>query len=160
MKEIIRIELKKDGDFHKDLFLNMPMINLSCEADSYYFLFAKSSGANVGYSKVVEILQHLLKAWLMRMDSLPITRICYLPFDFSDQYIGCLRIESVEQNKIQIQYGFTQKFMGMEISPAEINNFILQEDDFDQDSGVVVLDKDDFKKSIEESIAQIRDTEQ
>ena len=143
MKDFLNINIRRSSDPHRDIYLNITSNNLQCEADSYYLLLDKGVENQIGgFRKVLTVLIQILEGWKIKVESLRLGSVDYLPFDFSDEYIGCLRVELLAGLNLSIQYGFTQKLMGMELSPSDVENFVIQNIDFVPTSTSVFWDKE------------------
>jgi hypothetical protein len=117
-----------DGRLHDDLFLSLPSYRRV--ADTYYF--AIDSGIldrDESEEKVRKVIESLLDQWSRALDSgsSPI----FLPYDFSDQYTGCLRV-LVEGDFVHVTPGFSNR-EGWSFSPSDISDFVLSVSDFRSD---------------------------
>lgn len=97
----------------------------------------------------------LMNQWIDRIESLNLNETTYLPFDFSDQYIGCLKVVKLEDNKLSLIYGYTRQFEGWQLSPSNIEKFILNENSFELDWGNNTANKEDLLKAIAISISDV-----
>ena len=156
MNNLIEINLINTKDFHRDLNLVIPSINLEVIADSYYLLLDNLIKTDSeGYDKVLNVLISILSQWKIKIEKLEVGDKCFLPFDFSDQYIGCLRIEQVDTENISGMYGVTQNIMTIGINPSDVNEFILAESDFRSRPKKFSFLKYDLLSSINLSIVEI-----
>lgn len=139
---------------HKDLTLVFDELELTEVADSYYFaidnLFLPE---NESKDKVILVLKNLMDAWVKRVLMLLVNDVTFLPFDFSDQYLGCFRVEQINNKEISVCYGFTANVSGFEIPPSSIDNFLIMSDEeFEVTSHAVEFDKHIFVSSIKQSL--------
>ena len=126
-------------------------------ADSYFLVGDKYLQTNKeGYVKVAEVLIHILLGWKNRIEALKFQGICFLPFEFYDEYIGCLRIQQIEQETFNLQYGFSTKIYGFGINPANVESFNIEDTDFRRDEGEIVIDKTTLLNCIDTSIQNIK----
>jgi len=152
MEQFLTINLVLENDNNEQLSLKVPSIALYIKTDLYYYSLDNSI-ANYSYShKIHVVLTTLLKKWQAKIEKLPTGMSCFLPFDFSDQYIGCLKLTANPNNIIVGNYGFTQKIMGMMINPSDMEQFEIEELDFESDSALFSVSKKELIESIEVSI--------
>jgi len=105
---------------HKDLILAIPTITLYEVADSYYYAIDTEFIAEEDRNgKVIKILRTLILGWQKLVGTLVINQSVFLPFDFSDEYIGGLLVKAVEQDDLSMFYGVTTSKKGWEISPSK-----------------------------------------
>lgn len=158
MNNFLTVEFKQKNN-HDDLFLRIPSIKFICSADSYYLSDDKYLQTNKeGNEKVVEVLIYILLGWKSKIKTLQHQDICFLPFDFADEYIGCLKLQLVEEDSINLQYGFSQKISGYGINPSDVESFDIEDSDFRKDSeeGKITVDKKTLLNSIDTSIRNIK----
>lgn len=157
MKNIISVLLKEIDGLHQDLHLNISTIDFIVVADSYYYILDKSISDNPHVEKNKNsIICNTLNEWRNKIINFKKGNTYFLPFDFSDQYIGCLRLEVINDMVIQTSYGITQKILGMMINPSQLEQFDIDDSDFEKDSESFIINKDDLIFSIEYSIESIR----
>ena len=156
MKNIISIGLNDIDGLHQDLFLKISSINFIVIADSYYYILDNSLSDNFNVEKNKNsIICNALKEWKNKIINFKKGNTYFLPFDFSDQYIGCLRLEAINDTDIQGSYGITQKILGMMINPSQLEQFDIDDLDFENDSESFFINKDDLIFSVESSIESI-----
>lgn len=138
---------------HKDLSLIFDELELVEMADSYYlsidqeFMINSASG-----DKIILILGKMIKWWIKQVLELCVNEIAFLPFDLSDQYIGCFRVLQINNTDVSICYGFTTRITGYNITPSNMANLILLDEDFKIASKVINLNKLIFVSYIEQSV--------
>lgn len=96
--------------------------------DSYYFATDRDYDAEEGSGKTREVLRLLLDQWIAHIGQLRDSECIYLPFDFSDQYTGCMRVMR-RANK----YGLTPGWSAIEgflHCPSDISRYVWQVKDF------------------------------
>ena len=141
---------------HGDLLLDLKPIGFSQVADTYYFaLDTAFMEKDESEDKVVLSLRHLLKCWFAAVSKLDRASVAYLPFDFSDQYIGCLRVEECEEENLMVSYGSTRKFEGSSFNPFDCDMFILSDKDYSKTTGAFICHKSIILASIKNSIDSI-----
>ncbi|PSL18815.1 hypothetical protein [Chitinophaga ginsengisoli] len=141
MFEIIYYKGKKDG--HRDIVITISAINFHSEVDSYYLcidpLFMPEHETP---DKVEKCLRLMIKSWVATIDKMEVDQTVYLPYDFSDQYVGVLGIKMKSDGEVYFSAGHTTRYCGYEISPSRDTALNLKEDEFANDGGEVVLSKD------------------
>jgi hypothetical protein len=90
------IKLNFQNHGHKDLILRIPEIGLEQIADTYYFSLDISNLTENETRKVVLNLIGLLQNWKDKLSKLQSNKIVFLPFDYSDEYLGGLRVEFID----------------------------------------------------------------
>jgi len=159
VNNFLTIELNPTKDVHGDLLLSIPSIGVECLADSYFLIGDKYLQTNKeGYEKVAEVLIHILLGWKSKIEALKNQSTCFLPFDFSDEYIGCLRLQLIEKDTLNLHFGFSQKIPGFGINPSDVESFDIEDSDFikDNEVGEITVDKVTLLNSIDVSIRNIK----
>lgn len=116
---ILKIDIK---NIHKGkINLYIEPISFSQDADVYYFAIDNNVRAINDITKIFLGFKNLLKKWLKCTDSLFHKKndLIYLPYDFSDQYIGLIRIRRIS-DKFYIDYGYTEEIQGFSIYPSQV----------------------------------------
>jgi len=148
--------IKLNKTEHQDILLNIDEINLNQLADSYYFAIDNFFNAQ-NYStdqKVVKNINSLLQHWINTVKVLPANQVTFLPFDFSDQYLGCLKVKKISTNDdLLISYGYTIKFNGSNIAPSKLADFVISEKDFNPQTNEYTVNQDQFAYEINKSIS-------
>ncbi len=132
MGELITIKITGPKDGHEDLVVCIKENGFCGVFDSYYLSLDDGVETKLkGIKKVNFVLKNLIKYWIKKIDESNCGEVVYLPIDFSDQYIGCFRIEKNE-NGLNLCYGhtFTE---GWAISPADPGDFSSSISDFKLD---------------------------
>lgn len=138
---------------HKDLSLIFNELDIVKVADSYYFAIDNQVlPQSESKDKVILILKNLIDGWMKRVLALTVNEITFLPFDFSDQYLGCLMVKQINSVEISVCYGITTSVSGWEISPSIIGDLVISENDFEVTSYTVELNKHAFVSSIRQSL--------
>jgi hypothetical protein len=125
-KRLIYIELETESDGHIDLIVELPKMNMSEQFDSYYF---QVECEPFEISDIKQAISNLIEYWKVKILEMKSSEPIYLPIDFSDEYIGCYRLESVK-GKIKMQYGFSRT-NGFGISPSNSGDFYKSVKDFE-----------------------------
>lgn len=142
---------------HDDLvLLNHCGEELAC-ADTYYLvidslLYEKEES----FERVLKVLIKLLSDWISQVEGATEKNAIYLPFDFSDQYIGCLKICKLNSSSLYVYYGYTKKMEGHSIRPSNtIPYFLLNDDDFILEIELGETSQSDFIRDLETSIKEL-----
>lgn len=131
----MKIWIEKNIDNIITLNIDIFDISLYQKVDVYYFaLENKSTDYEENLTDIKRNVLNLINSWIQVINNLNSKCVRFLPFDFSDQYIGCLRIEQIEDNRLIINYGFTTKFQGFSLNPHEINHFIITDNEYNATS--------------------------
>ncbi|MFI8454519.1 hypothetical protein [Kitasatospora sp. NPDC085464] len=104
-----------DLDVHGDLLLRLGVWQQVC--DSYYLAIDESPtmGADIASGLV-----RLLDQWLEQLERLPVAGgPVFLPFDFSDQYTGWLRVSGVSGGRVVVEAGWSG-VAGWSFHPSDI----------------------------------------
>lgn len=140
---------------HDDLLLKSDILKINQQADTYYFIIDNDfMSGDESFAKVVSTLKILLNDWVKQIEELT-TGVTYLPFDFSDEYIGCLKVEYIENDKLLLSYGYTAQYKGWSIYPSDTKDFKLKSSDYSTETVPVPVSKTDTINSIHLSIAKL-----
>lgn len=112
--------------------------------DTYYFAIDNNyKKGDESIQKVHDVLVKLLKGWKRKL--LDLSNAVYLPYDFSDEYIGCIEVKKNDENHLKIVIGYTTKYCGYEISPSNFDNsFFISKEDFITDNNLILIKKEDL----------------
>jgi hypothetical protein len=133
---------------HKDILLKISNLDLEQYVDSYYFGIDDSNDQTVSVKSLYNF-RMLLGGWAFTVKGMSIGGVAFLPFDFSDEYIGCLRVEVLEENLLRLQYGCTRKYTGYMLSPVNDYSLEMSDEDFIPSSDFIVESKDEFIRCLE-----------
>lgn len=78
--------------------------------DSYHYVIDQddeSAGLN-GYDKLVFLMKKLFFVWVDTIEK----GYGFLPFDFSDQYLGGFLVSSIDVDTIKLDYGYYEDLYG------------------------------------------------
>ncbi|MDJ1485057.1 hypothetical protein QNI16_31455 [Cytophagaceae bacterium YF14B1] len=125
---MISIKIIEKEDSHKDLQLEIG--DFKQIAGSYYFFFDDTTETEYNETTLRILIEKLIKSWKESLSKLQTGDKTYLPFDFSDQYIGCIQCILDPTDRLLIRYGVTTKFTGSGINPSQNHLFSLNESDF------------------------------
>jgi hypothetical protein len=141
---------------HSNLFLEFSSSNFIQVADTYYFALDNffMEGEESSF-KVRQNLKNLLNKWISLIEKMKVNQKIYLPFDFSDEYIGCLRVDKISEFDLQVGYGSTRRFDGTSISPSQIEEFVIDDEVYSSSIDNIKIDKKLLLKNIQESIQDI-----
>ena len=122
------LEFRDNGTGHDDVFLTLGKIEGT--ADAYYL--ALDRGINDGDEspqKIRLVLQKLLDQWRRVLLSLEDGSSVYLPYDFSDEYTGCLCCRRCGDNVI-VMKGYSG-VEGWSVMPTDLGNYFTSISDFE-----------------------------
>lgn len=122
---LIYIELDTESDGHSDLLVELPKMKMNEQFDSYYFQIECEP---FEITDIKQAISNLIEYWKDKILAMESAEPIYLPIDFSDEYIGCYRLENVN-GKINMQYGFSRT-NGFGISPSKPGDFYKSVKDF------------------------------
>lgn len=136
-------DTKKLG--HGDLTLSIQAIGLCETADSYYYAIdiGLMKDQN-GIEKVIAVVNKLLLGWYKMIDTLGANNSRFLPFDFSDEYIGGLFVKETEGSELYVSYGFITSKKGWEVPPGIVGNEIVALADFRATTAEIGFGKTNF----------------
>ncbi len=144
----MNIQLQYLESCHDDLTLSIPEIGLNQIADTYYFAIDEEREF-LGDHKIVFGVKLLIAGWKTSIINLKKGGIAFLPFDFSDQYLGCLKVSAIFDATLQIEYGFTQQYSGCDTYPSQSLNLDINEGSFLIDRPALIVTKSEFLKDID-----------
>ena len=97
-------------------------INETDFADLYYLcldrLFLKDETL---YMKGMLNFVFLLVNWKRKIAKTPIGHYAFLPFDFSDEYLGGIYLRRKTEESLEVTYGVSREFRGPFYSPVQID---------------------------------------
>lgn len=111
---------------HKDLNFKVDGLTEQLTFDSYYFAVAAEQ-KSVQISTAQAIGQ-LIKFWIDKLELLENNKVIFLPIDFSDQYIGCIKVTNIN-GELDLNYGYTRT-EGFAVNPLNPENFFNNVIDF------------------------------
>lgn len=151
----MKLEIRDNGTAHKDLFVIFDMLDVNVITDTYYFIIDNQFEPEIeDSSKARRSLINLLNYWIQNIEALQIKEIRYLPIDFSDQYTGCFKLNRVEEELIEISYGYSLR-EGYTVSPANPMEYATSINDYEQTSKREIITKNDLIAYIKDSIKHI-----
>lgn len=128
----IHVETRPGAGGHRDLFLAIPQLGLVTCADTYYFALAlEERHVKVHEVAVRQAVSALLSYWIDWVLSCADGDTIHLPFDFSDQYTGCLQVKA-EGSNVWLSYGYSL-IEGWRVDPLEPGTYFQQVEDFKAD---------------------------
>ncbi|MBD2757752.1 hypothetical protein [Spirosoma validum] len=99
------ISFNEHKAFHNDLYVNLPQLKIDHYFDTYYFVVDYEFLPNEETEEKVKIsLKNLLADWENAVKTMAVGETIYLPIDFSDQYIGTLKVFKQIHNLLKISY--------------------------------------------------------
>ncbi len=115
---MVEIKLDYEIKFHENLYLSIECNqgeSVSEYGDLYYFANdIHFIGKSNSYEKAVLSFISMLGCWIEKLKKT--TYNVFLPFDFSDEYIGGLFITNSNDNYI-VRYGVSREFTGSAYAP-------------------------------------------
>ena len=141
---------------HRDVFVQWPELKLNKVVDSYYFVLDEGLFPKVEtFEKALIVLRKVLTDWQSTVKNMGESESAYLPFDFSDEYIGFFKV-MMSQRVLQVRYGATRKMFGWSVYPSQSTPLpIGSEDEAFLEETVVSISVEDFVIQIEQSIQNI-----
>lgn len=149
---MLTLQFTPNGRWHEDLVLEMNERTWLC--DSYYFVIDHRVQGEENIEKVQRGLVKLLEQWINTLKSAAPVDLVYLPYDFSDQYVGCLRCE-LNSESVVVTRGWSL-IPGHSVTPSDITGFVRQVRDFRDDGPGATMLRDTICASIDESIERIK----
>src|ERR1044071_2843690 len=145
------IEFRDNGTAHDDLHRSLD--GYARTTDSYYLAIDPSMLPHQeSADKVRRVLIRLLQRWTEVLSQATPTQPVYLPFDFSDQYTGCLSCRP-DGEFVEIVPG-TSSREGWNVGPSDPGDYFFGITDFCPDAPAPVrLSREEFLRRIRESIA-------
>lgn len=150
---LIYIELDTESDGHSGLIVELPKMKMNERFDSYYF---QVECEPFEITDIKQAISNLIEYWKDKIIAMDSTEPIYLPIDFSDEYIGCFRLECVK-GKINMQYGFSRT-NGFGISPSKPGDFYKSVKDFKllTDYLIIEVSKKELIDSLIKNIKELR----
>ncbi|MCD9147803.1 hypothetical protein [Pseudophaeobacter flagellatus] len=151
----LSVEVRLGQGGHKDLFLKIPLLGVSVCADTYYFVLAlEERQIRVDEVAIRQAVVSLLQYWIDRASNLKDLETIHLPFDFSDQYTGCLQV-TAEGSSFHLSYGFSL-IEGWRVNPLSPGHYSHQVGDFRQQENCEHrIPRSDFIGTLNRSIADL-----
>ncbi|MGA0560635.1 hypothetical protein ACO2Q8_28475 [Larkinella sp. VNQ87] len=126
--------------FHDDLYVNFPELDIEQYNDTYYF--ALDSGIlpeEEDERKVKIVLNDLLTNWEKSVEALSNESTALLPIDFSDQYVGALKVRRKDDH-LTVHYSTYRMDGGM--FPSFMNKISFDEEIFTSKKSFTISVKD------------------
>ena len=146
----MRLEFKDNGTAHEDLLFSSNGKVQKC--DSYYFALDRNlAPEDESPEKVKTVLKRLLEQWLEYVDNSVSGDILYLPYDFSDEYIGCLRCEFAD-SFVSLTDGYLS-VGGYSVFPSDVSDLVRTNSYFTvSGKNSLQIPKQDFIRELKENI--------
>jgi len=154
---VLSLEWNPAAGLHESLTLSIPALGVSVVADTYYV--ASDDDVEPGEtspSRIEAAISTLIQGWISLIRTMSSRDIRYLPFDFSDQYIGCLKIEGREGGQVGMSYGYTTTIEGHGLSPSEPHSLALSEYDCIPDSAVSIVEREALLADLFQALDALR----
>ena len=148
------LEFRDNNTLHDDLFLHFGEQIIEC--DSYYFALDRNiEPDNEDADKIKAVLKELLNQWKLYISGAKSGEIIYLPFDFSDEYTGCLKCE-FQNDLVFLTIGYLQ-FEGWSFFPSDISTYVKSNKLFIKSKDLTVkIQKKEFLNQIKQNIESIK----
>ena len=152
-KDLI-VEFDPQGGGHDDITLQLD--DYMRIADSYYFAIDWTfERGDESPHKAGRCLSQLLKAWIAALETSAGAYV-FLPYDFSDEYTGCLRCK-ISGESIEIMPGFST-MAGHSVSPSNPSDYFMHAPGFGRDlPQAIVMQTDDFICRVRDAISALND---
>jgi hypothetical protein len=135
------------------LLLEIESIGLEKKADTYYLSIEQNTVGDRAISNALwPNIEKLLTGWIFQVTTLEVQQASYLPFDFSDEYIGCLECKWISAKEVAVRYGYTKEHFGHSVSPSKSKDFKLSAGSFHPTSASVSLKRSLLVDDIERCI--------
>ena len=147
------LKFKDNQTAHNDLLFTFNGRVKKC--DSYYFALDRNLGVEEeNPEKIRKVLKRLLEQWLESVNISDSGSFLYLPYDFSDEYVGCLRCE-VSDSFLLLTDGYLN-VGGYCYFPSDVGELIKTNSDFTAtDQSSVEIHKQEFTRQLKENIENV-----
>ena len=143
---VLSFQFKDNNSLHEDIVLYVGKQSWTC--DSYYFALDRQLLPDQeDADKVRIVLKRLLEQWLKAVEQIPDGGIVYLPYDFSDQYIGWLQCKRFG-DQIDILRGWS-RVGGWSVPPSSVGEYMNEVSGFMPTDPVVQVPWADLIDAIE-----------
>lgn len=140
------------ASFHQDIAVIFFLNSYGVVLDSYYLAIDNNPkyGELEGYERVYAILKDLFIHWR----EVVATGKGFLTLDFSDQYIAGFKVESVDSDKIKLEYIVYRdvSITGEYIEDVYTKDYSSLTPFVDKDFNVVLVNKNEFLKAINDDL--------
>lgn len=158
MKAQFYLDHNKDFGGHKNFFFRIFDINVEKVMDTYYFALDNNFMPNdESREKVISLLINYLNGLLKKVNELSVNTTVLYPIDFSDEYIGFLIIQKINQKNIKLNYGVTLEKFGWGFNPSKSVDFDQSTKIEDIECWNYIIPTSTFNDDIKLSIKQIDD---
>lgn len=136
-------------DAHKDISVQIPLLGIDTVVDSYYLLidnaFMPDDESN---TKTSRCLRHMTACWAERCELAAAEDVLYLAYDFSDQYIGVLKVYVESADTIVLSDGYTTAYHGYDVSPYETPLLPLKVEAFESSTHESIIERNEFIRQL------------
>ncbi len=151
------VAFNPDGSSHGDITLRLGEYEWQC--DSYYFALDRGLDGETGEAREDDtgarrVLVRLLEQWLQANRDVEDGAVAYLPFDYSDQCMGCVRLRK-SGAMLSATLGWSSR-EGWTTCPSDISDFLFSVTDF-RPIGAESLDltSSELLESVKSSLAKL-----
>lgn len=141
-------------------------VDFTQRASTYYFAidkYLKKDSHNT--HKVLTNLKQLFTKWEACLNTAfkEGYKSVYLPFDFTDEYIGFLKVDLLTANNVRLEYGYSEEIKGYSVSPSKaeclrentLKNYDSISDSFNYTQGELARDIENINSVIDAIIVEI-----
>jgi hypothetical protein len=157
LKIISNKEANKSEPYKNYIFrFNQDDIEVIRYADLFYFCTDNYyvKGENYLTKGILNFLL-LLHNWKKHLLATPISQSVYLPFDFSDEYLGGLYIVVLDDENIEFGYAISKTLEGGANSPTQLEMMNLQREELIFIFEHQQMKKSEFLEFVDDSIYEI-----
>ena len=97
----------------------------------------------------------MLENWKVKLRNLKLKRTDYLPYDYSDQYIGFLLVSQIDEQFITVQAASTPEYFGWGSNPSQLYLENFTDKSFSFSGKQYTILKEQFITEIETSVMNI-----
>ena len=117
----------RNGTGHNDIVFCLD--DYSCVCDSYYFFIDYTiDDGDESVEKALKVMRQLLQQWIDAVENLAENEVVHLPFDFSDQFTGCVEC-TFSKGELSLRAGYSNR-EAWRSWPSDISNYIHAIKDF------------------------------
>lgn len=110
----IEFKLLPNNRYHKDFFIKINKEEFL--SDTYYF-WADEFGSLINpYDGIYKRMIQYFDKWIIEIKNLSKNEELFIPIDFSDEYIGGLKVINLGNDILSVSYGFI----------TQINDLVIQ----------------------------------
>lgn len=151
---MITVRLQETGSpCHEDIVFAVAGLTEVLSFDSYYFGI-ELDGMKDEETSIAEAIAILLDDWVIQLNKMQDGEAIYLPIDFSDEYIGCMKAEA-NGGYVAIGYGCIRE-NGYAVSPMSPRGFYKSTKTYIPDLSSINILMDAFCEAIKKQADNLR----